>query len=57
MYRVLYFKPTVQLSPSLSKCGEELGRLKVGADSGRYDGSRPSRDRGAIGTKASWRIQ
>lgn len=44
-------------SPNLSKCGEELGRLKVGADSGRYDGSRPSRDRGAIGTKASWRIQ
>lgn len=27
-------------SPNLSKCGEELGRLKVGADSGRYDGSR-----------------
>lgn len=30
-------------SPNLSKCGEELGRLKVGADWGRYDGSRPSR--------------
>lgn len=30
-------------SPNLSKCGEELGRLKVGFGGGLYEGSRPSR--------------
>lgn len=30
-------------SPNLSKCGEELGRLKVGLGGGGYEGSRPSR--------------
>ena len=28
-------------SPNLSKCGEELGRLKVGIGRGCFEGSRP----------------
>lgn len=49
--------------PNLSKCGEELGRLKVGLGWERYKGSRQSRvparegDRGADRTETGWRIQ
>lgn len=36
-------------SPNLSKCGEELGRLKVGVGGELCDGSGSSRDRLATG--------
>lgn len=49
-------------SPNLSKCGEELGRLKVRIRRGCFEGSRSNRvsgsggNRGADGIKADWAL-